>query len=63
MPVVGLGEQRLQRRIVTRRQRAARSAESQAPVRQNVVSRRELFIVIFLFIGYPPNPDAYGRDV
>ncbi|VGP18575.1 hypothetical protein SB00610_01296 [Klebsiella quasipneumoniae subsp. similipneumoniae] len=29
MPVVGLGEQRLQRRVVTRRQRAARSAESQ----------------------------------
>ena len=41
------------------------AARVNAPVRQNVVSRREVFIVIiiFLFIGYPPNPDAYGRDV
>ena len=29
MPVVGLGEQRLQRRVVPRRQRAARGSESQ----------------------------------
>jgi len=38
MPVVGLGEQRLQRRVVTCRQRAASSTESQ---RAGEAERRE----------------------
>lgn len=65
MPVVGLANSACSAASFPAASAPPEAARVNAPVRQNVVSRRVFFIVIiiFLFIGYPPNPDAYGRDV